>query len=95
MDETLFCVEELLNYQVVLTSNSGLDCLEVAIYVEEAENLAAQKVVNALKGVPAISKGFSDGSLQLAPISLSRTNWFTTGVAKRTIIDCRKGQSGY
>jgi phenylacetate-CoA ligase len=94
MDETLFGLEGLLNYQVVLASKKDLDCLEVSICVENAEESVVQKVINALNEVPAISKGLSDGSLRLAPISLSHTNWFTTGVAKRTIIDGRKRQPG-
>ncbi len=93
IDETLFCQEGLLDYRAALTTNNGLDCLEIAVRAEGAGKPVAQKALQALQTIPAISNGLSDGSLQLAPISLSHADWFTTGVTKRIIVDCRKRQS--
>ena len=94
MDEVLFRVEELLNYSVMLTACDGAECLEIAVYAEDTETCTSQKVLKALEGIPAISKGLADGSLRLAPILSSKAGWFTTGVAKRMIRDCRKQQAG-
>lgn len=92
MDEALFRVKGLLNYRVVLSSGDSCDYLEIAIHAEADGN--SPKVLQAVKDIPVISKALADGSLQLAPISLSHEGWFTTGVAKRTLRDCRKQPSG-
>jgi phenylacetate-CoA ligase len=93
IDETLFCVAGLLNHRAALTTKDGMDCLEITVHAESEGSPIAQRALQALKTIPAISNGLADGSLQLAPISLSRTNWFTSGVAKRMILDYRKHQS--
>jgi len=91
MDEALFRVEEILDYSAAVTAKDGSDCLEITLYVEEEESSAMQKTLHALNTVPAVATALSDGSLHLAPISISNKNWFTTGVVKRRIIDNRTG----
>jgi phenylacetate-CoA ligase len=90
IDETLFCLEGLLDYRASLTTNHGLDCLEIAVRAEGAGKPVVQKALQALQTIPAISNGLSDGSLQLAPISLRHAGWFITGATKRMIVDGRR-----
>jgi phenylacetate-CoA ligase len=92
IDETLFRIEGLLNYSVVLTTSDGSDYLEITTHAEEDGN--SQKVLHAIKDIPIISKALACGSLKLAPIAFSQTGWYTTGVAKRMIRDCRNQPSG-
>jgi phenylacetate-coenzyme A ligase PaaK-like adenylate-forming protein len=92
MDEALFRVKGLLNYSAALSEGDGSDHLELTVHAETDGN--SPKVLPALMGIPVISKALAEGSLQLAPISLSHEGWFTTGVAKRMLRDCRKQPSG-
>jgi hypothetical protein len=82
------------NYRANMTTNVIKSCLKIDIYLENAGKADAQRALKAVQTIPAVSNGLMDGSLELAPISLSPTNWLTTGVAKRTIADCRKRQAG-
>jgi phenylacetate-coenzyme A ligase PaaK-like adenylate-forming protein len=93
MDEALFPVEGLLNYSAILTAGNGSDNLEIDICVEREGVCSPQKILKALKNITVISNGLADGSLRILPILLSKAGWFTTGVAKRMIRDCRKQQT--
>jgi hypothetical protein len=50
-------------------------------------------VREALACVPAVRDAVARGLLDIMPIRLSPENWFTTGAAKRTLIDRRQERS--
>jgi phenylacetate-coenzyme A ligase PaaK-like adenylate-forming protein len=92
MDEALFRVKGLLNYSAELKTNNGSDILEITVQTIGNGNL--KEIQRKLEGIPVILKALADGSLRLAPITLRDEGWFTTGVAKRMLRDCRKQPSG-
>jgi hypothetical protein len=48
------------------------------------------RVREALARVPAVRDAVAQRLLDIDPIRLSPENWFTTGAAKRTLIDRRQ-----
>jgi hypothetical protein len=46
-------------------------------------------ILKVLERVPAIGDVIAGGYLELSPIRFVGENWFTTGTAKRRIIDQR------
>jgi phenylacetate-coenzyme A ligase PaaK-like adenylate-forming protein len=89
MDEALFPIPGLLNYNVTITTRDGKDCIEVAVRMEQESEQSPSDVLRALKTIHAVRDGLARGSLELAPVRFSRENWFTTGVVKRRIVDHR------
>jgi phenylacetate-CoA ligase len=90
MDESLYRIVGLLNYIVALKEGPGADYLEMTIQTEEDSISLSQKVIETLKSIPVIAQALADGSLRLAPVAHNPQGWFSTGVSKRTIQDCRK-----
>jgi hypothetical protein len=89
MDEALFSLPGLLNYTVTISTKNRKDCIEIVVCTEQESEQRVSEVLQALKTVEAIRKGLARGSLELAPVRFSKENWFTTGVAKRKIVDHR------
>ena len=89
MDEALFPLPGLLNYNVTITAKDRKDCIEIVVCTEQESEQGASEVLQSLKTVEAIRNGLAGGYLQLAPVRFNKENWFTTGVAKRRIVDNR------
>jgi phenylacetate-coenzyme A ligase PaaK-like adenylate-forming protein len=89
MDEALFPLPGLLNYNVTITNKDGKDCIEIVVCTEQESDQGAHEILRALKTIQAVRNGLARGNLELAPVRFSKENWFTTGVAKRKIVDNR------
>jgi hypothetical protein len=53
----------------------------------------ARRARQALADVPAVRAAIDQGALDIGPIRLNSEKWFTTGAAKRTLIDRRQEKS--
>jgi phenylacetate-CoA ligase len=89
MDEALFPLPGLLNYTVAITKKDGKNWIEVVVCMEQESDQVASEVLRALKTIEAVRNSLTRGNLELAPVRFSKENWFTTGVAKRRIVDNR------
>lgn len=93
LDEALFPLPGLLNFQAVLARDGDQDVLQVSLYAETSavdwEALAAA-ARRALDSTPVIHSAVLEGSLQIAPIARSEDNWLASGTVKRTLRDTRE-----
>ena len=90
LDEALFPLPWLLNYRAILSQDGKNDCLGIEAYVVPGSDPKEHQVHEALKKVPAVAEGLAMGCMTLAPVKISKQNWTTTGIAKRSIIDNRE-----
>jgi len=89
MDEALFPLPGLLNYEPTLSTRGAKTCLEIAAFGEGADRPEAEVILKALEKVPAIRNAIAGGYLELSAVRFVGENWFTTGTAKRGIVDQR------
>jgi phenylacetate-coenzyme A ligase PaaK-like adenylate-forming protein len=96
LDEAMFPLQGLLNFQVEVAGDSETDILRVTLYSggTHAGTLRSD-AQRALEGIPAVRAALDAGSLTIAPIRTSAENWISTGSIKRKIIDSREGKLGY
>jgi phenylacetate-CoA ligase len=94
LDEALFAIPEILNFQVELVPAEGRSRLDVMLDCD-ADRLpeTARRARQALADVPAVRAAIDQGALDIGPIRLNSEKWFTTGAAKRTLIDRRQEKS--
>jgi len=84
MDEVLFSVPHLLNYQPQLTLDGGKTRLKVVVHAASKNLLQVKKSVETrILKIPAIQKGMDSGTLLLDPVGESGTDWHTDGTIKR------------
>ena len=91
LDEALFAIPDVLNFQAELIPANGFSRLCITVHCDPCrfpETLA--RVREALARVPAVRDAVAQRLLDIDPIRLSPENWFTTGAAKRTLIDRRQ-----
>ena len=74
MDEALFSLPRLLNYNVTITTKDGRDYIEIAVCTEQESEQGASEVLRALKTIQAVSNGLARGNLELAPVRFSKEN---------------------
>jgi phenylacetate-coenzyme A ligase PaaK-like adenylate-forming protein len=94
LDEAIFAIPEILNFQAELIPVNGFSRLSLTVHCDPCrfpDTLA--DVHEALTRVPAVRDAVARGLLDIEPIRLSPENWFTTGAAKRTLIDRRQERS--
>ena len=94
LDEALFAIPQILNYQAELIAAEGVSRLSLTVHCDPGrfpDTLA--DVGEALSRVPAVRDAVAQGLLDILPVRLSPENWFTTGAAKRTLIDRRQERS--
>jgi len=94
LDEAIFAIPEILNFQAALIPVNGFSRLSLTVHCDPCrlpDTLA--DVREALARVPAVRDAVARGLLDIMPIRLSPENWFTTGAAKRTLIDRRQERS--
>ena len=91
LDEALFSVSNLLNYQVSINRTERSDFLEISVYTGK-QNFTdtADHVRKAVMNIPQLDEAFKLKILSISDISLNSRDWFTSGVGKRRIIE-RKG----
>jgi phenylacetate-coenzyme A ligase PaaK-like adenylate-forming protein len=96
LDEALFPLQGLLNFQVEIAGDLNTDVLRVTLYSGDtpAEKLC-RNARSALEGIPSVRSAVDSGRLSIAPIRTSTENWISTGSIKRKIIDSREGKQGY
>jgi phenylacetate-CoA ligase len=87
LDETLFVVPGIANYQVSLTKSDHVDRLELIMYPGSCRHQPQlDKILGAVNSVPAIARAVETGDLIVEPIRFSNENWVTTGAVKRAIL---------
>ena len=87
LDETLFAVPGIANYQASLTRSNLVDHLELIMYSGSCGHQPQlDEILGALNSVPAITHAVETGDLIVEPIRFSTENWVTTGAAKRVIL---------
>lgn len=91
LDEALFVIPELLNYQAVLTLEQGINFLSVAVEtVAGSESATLREVNRHLQELSPIHTALAAGSLRLAPAMLCRQPLPVSATTKRSITDRRK-----
>lgn len=89
MDEVLFSLPGLINYQATLVMRGEKTCLEIAVFGEWSERPQSEIILKTLEKVPAIRDAVARDYLEPLPVRFVERNWFTTGTTKRKIIDER------
>jgi phenylacetate-CoA ligase len=87
LDETLFAVPGIANYQASLTKSADVDRLELIMHPGSCDHQPQlDEILGAVTSVPAIAHAVETGDLIVEPIRFSTENWGTTGAAKRAIL---------
>jgi len=91
LDEVLFPLPGLLNFQATVTQENGIDFLRVTLFTQggPAEKLC-RSTRQALENVPALQMAIAGGGLKIVPLVISEQNWLSSGSIKRTIQDQRE-----
>lgn len=92
LDERLFAIDGVIDYQARMSDHGGLDCLALTIAAWQLASLSTLKaaVGEAVLAVAAVRSAVDDGRLTLeiqltdGPVAVS------TGTGKRRIEDCRE-----
>jgi len=91
LDEALFAIPDVLNFQAELIPVNGFSRLCITVHCDPRRFMETLSGVRAaLARVPAVRDAVAQGHLDIDPVRLSPENWFTTGAAKRTLIDRRQ-----
>jgi hypothetical protein len=90
LDEALFPLPGILNFQAAVTSEAGRDCLQVNLFTQggPAERLF-RSTRQALEDIPALQMALADGGLKIGPLGIADNNWLSNGSIKRTLYDQR------
>jgi len=94
LDEALFAIPSVLNFQAELVPANGCSRLRITLHCDPCglDDTVAQ-IQAALARLPAVHEAVSRGRLAIDPIRLTPETWFTSGAAKRTLIDRRQERS--
>ena len=92
LDEALFRIDGVLNYAAEVADGEGRAELRLSFFAARGTEPDAlrKEVLNALMNDPIIRPILDSGTLSVGPIVLSREDWSTTGVRKRTLTDSRR-----
>ncbi len=91
LDEVIFTLPGIKNYQALLTVDNGGDCLQIIVHMSDNEKMVSSQLVSeALELIPGLRAALAGRNLTIAPVVSSVDNWVSTGSIKRTIIDRRK-----
>ena len=90
LDETIFTIPAVLNYQAEIHGGQGREWLRLTV-VTTAENTGpvVREVREAVGRLASVRTALSQGVLKIEVNCQNHDEWFTTGVAKRVIIDRR------
>ncbi|WP_054029553.1 DVU_1553 family AMP-dependent CoA ligase [Desulfatitalea tepidiphila] len=86
LDEALFALPDVLNFQATLKTSDGQDALQVRLMVRRRDTRLPPQADAALRRVPAVRAALANGSLVLAPISMESGAGLTGPAAKRKIV---------
>lgn len=96
LDEALFRLPGLLNFQVEIQSDRDGDILNTTLFPGENPSTDICCAVRAaLEEIPAVRSSVAAGRLTVATVRTSTENWISTGSIKRKIIDSREERSVY
>jgi phenylacetate-coenzyme A ligase PaaK-like adenylate-forming protein len=91
LDEALFPLTGILNFQVVIDRENGKDQLNLTIYGrDETTGDVARQARRALENVTAVRAALDMGALTVASVGTGMENWISTGSIKRKILDRRE-----
>ena len=94
LDEALFAIPEVLNYQAELVPVNGECRLRITVLCDPCRLIDTMvRMQAALTRLPEVQEAMAQRRLAIDPIRLTTANWFTTGAAKRTLIDRRQERS--
>jgi phenylacetate-coenzyme A ligase PaaK-like adenylate-forming protein len=94
LDDVLFPIPGLLDYQAVLTDGNNKDRLDILVHARKGEAEAALEAVSlALAESEALREPIRDGSVSLGSVSSATEQRIATGAAKRSIHDLRGASS--
>jgi phenylacetate-CoA ligase len=91
LDEAIFTIPTVLNYQAEIHGREGREFLRLVV-VTTAENTGRvlNDVKEAVEQLGSVRTALSQGLLEIEVDCRDHDEWFTTGVAKRVIIDHRR-----
>jgi phenylacetate-coenzyme A ligase PaaK-like adenylate-forming protein len=94
LDEAIFAIPQVLNFQAEIIPANGCGRLRVTVHCDPGRfEDTLTHVHAALARLPAVREAAAQGLLTVDPVRLTPENWFTTGAAKRTLIDRRRERS--
>jgi phenylacetate-CoA ligase len=94
LDDVLFPVPGLLDYQAILTDGNNQDRLDIVVRAGACEHEAfLDAVYRALTQSEAVRKAIDDGSIAVGSVEFATERWDTTGTSKRSIHDQRSAAS--
>ncbi len=90
LDDVLFTVPGLLDYQAILTDGNDQDRLDIVVRSGAGDHEAFLGAVHrALTESEAVRKAIRDGSIAVGSVEFATERWVTTGTSKRSIHDQR------
>ena len=91
LDEALFPLPGILNFQAEVTQENGIDLLRITLFTlgGPAEKLC-RLTREALEAMPALQMSIAEEGLKIVPLAISVQNWLSSGSIKRTIHDQRE-----
>ena len=94
LDDALFAIPSVLNYQAELVPANGCGRLRITLHCEPCGMIeTVARVRAALARLPAVHEAVARRHLAIDPIRLTPEAWFTSGAAKRILIDRRQERS--
>jgi phenylacetate-coenzyme A ligase PaaK-like adenylate-forming protein len=90
LDDVVFGVSGLLDYQAEIYTGEGENRLRVKIHTasEDSKRVSAE-VQDALSRFPIIERCLEEDILALDPVEAEEGTWTSTGISKRKIRDLR------
>jgi phenylacetate-CoA ligase len=91
LDEALFPLPGLINFQAAVSEENGVDVLQVSLFTQggPAEKLS-RSARQSLENIPVLQKAIAGGGLRIGPFVIAENNWLSSGNIKRTIHDQRE-----
>jgi phenylacetate-coenzyme A ligase PaaK-like adenylate-forming protein len=87
LDEAIFPIPGVLNYQAEITRTEKCHFLEISAYAGRRSSADMPgRVRNAVMAIPRLREAFKQNILAISDIRMTQSNWFTTGISKRLII---------
>ena len=90
LDDVLFPIPGLLDYQAVLTDGNDLDRLDIVVRAGDCECEAIlDAVYRGLTESEVLRTAIHEGSISVGSVTFASNGWVSTGTAKRSILDHR------
>ncbi|WP_373665496.1 Phenylacetate-coenzyme A ligase [Sporomusa silvacetica DSM 10669] len=92
LDEVLFSINGILDYQSTLALTGGKDCLTIEVKTERKNKIDPVAMRQVLHTIPAIQQGLERGTLEVIVGESCEFMPISKGTAKRMILDTREQQ---